>query len=111
MAGETAALLNFIYLLDEFWLHASEAIQGDLMVVLYPQHGVDIDACWDVFCGASYYELFGRCGSEHKLPASKRSAQRTVDQHDVVCDRRPNEARPPNGSTDVAHARLPRDRA
>ena len=36
VAGETAALLNFIYLLDEFWLHASEAIQGHLMVVLYP---------------------------------------------------------------------------
>ena len=62
VAGETAALLNFIYLLDEFWLHASEAIQGDLMVVLYPHCGVDIDACWDVVLHKKYtlYECDAR---------------------------------------------------
>ena len=48
VAGETAALLFFIYLLDEFWLHASEAIQGDLMVARYPHCGVDIVFFFDL---------------------------------------------------------------
>ncbi len=47
VAGDAKALIQCIFLLDDFWFHVSGEMGKDVNVSLHPHIGVNIDECWD----------------------------------------------------------------
>ena len=47
VAGDAKALLNCIFLFDDFWFYVSSELGKDVSVSLRPHVGINIDGCWD----------------------------------------------------------------
>ena len=47
VAGGAKALLNAMFLLDDFWFYVSSELGKDVNVSLHPHIGINIDGCWD----------------------------------------------------------------
>ena len=54
VAGSESALRNFLYLLDDYWVHCEKNRQARITVQLHPHFGIDIDETWDNFTHENY---------------------------------------------------------
>ena len=54
VAGGHKALVNFLYLIDEFWFEASVDVGMDVVVSLHPHLEIDINETWDLVLYETY---------------------------------------------------------